>query len=356
MQDSFLFLTIGIIGAVIGFTVRKKHGAVGKAPFISFIQTAAICVLVFVMSSRIGANEEIAGNLGTIGVYGLVSTVIIFMTTILVAYITRKLLGFDSKGKKIKGLDLEDSGPGENRADPAELTYHTDSEATEEVPEDTGTKESDSPGKRGIDKMAIFIIVFVTLGLLFGRLMVSRIFSDHAQFDSLAAISLKVALSLLMLFVGFELGNDDSGGGDFKAAGLRILWFPVATLVGAILGGIILFFILPVSVRESLAIASGFGWYSMAPVLIMDAGHMTASAISFVHNLTRELLSMLIVPFVARYVGFIEAACVPGSPSMDICLPVIERSTNSTTVVYAFITGFLVSGTVPILVPLFIGG
>jgi uncharacterized membrane protein YbjE (DUF340 family) len=93
----------------------------------------------------------------------------------------------------------------------------------------------------------------------------------------------------------------------------------------------------------------------MAPVLIMESGHLTVSAISFVHNLTRELLSMLIVPFVARYAGYIEAACMPGSPSMDVCLPIIERSTNSTTVVYAFLNGFLVSGTVPILVPLFLG-
>lgn len=68
------------------------------------------------------------------------------------------------------------------------------------------------------------------------------------------------------------------------------------------------------------------------------------------------VMSTRIVPFVARYIGFIEAACMPGSPSMDVCLPIIERSTNSTTVVYAFLNGFLVSGTVPILVPLFLGG
>ena len=338
MQDSALYLTIGIIGGLLGFAMRKKRGIVGKAAFVSHIETAAICVLVFVMSSRIGANEEIADHLGTVGIYGLLSTVIIFAVTIMTAYITRKLLGFDSKGRKAK--DPESAG----------------SEASGVISDSNKKADNDSSGKRGIDKMAIFILVFVTLGLLYGHFLVNREFRDYAHFDSLAAITLKIVLSILMLFVGFELGNDGSGGGDFKRAGLRILFFPVATLAGAILGGIVLFLILPVTLRESLAISSGFGWYSMAPVLIMEAGHLTASAISFVHNLTRELLSMLIVPFVARYVGFIEAACVPGSPAMDICLPVIERSTNSTTVVYSFVTGFLVSGTVPILVPLFIGG
>lgn len=338
MQDSIFYLIIGIIGGVLGFLLRKKRGSAVKSVFVSHIETAAICVLVFVMSSRVGANEEISNHLGTIGIYGLLSTVIIFATTILVAYITRKLLGFNAEGRK------------------AEIQGPADLVAPEEVSGSIKESDSDRSHKGGIDKMAIFILVFVALGLLYGRFMVNRIFSDYGSFDSLAAATLRIALSVLMLFVGFELGNDESGGGDLKTAGLRILFFPAATLAGAILGGIVLFFVLPVTFRESLAISSGLGWYSMAPVLIMEAGHLTAGAISFVHNLTRELLSMLIVPFVARYVGFIEAACVPGSPSMDICLPIVERSTNSTTVVYSFVTGFLVSGTVPILVPLFIGG
>ena len=338
MQDSIIYLIIGIFGAGLGFFVRKKRLTIGKASLISFIETAMICVLIFVMSTRIGANDEIAGNLGTIGVYGLLSTVIIFITTILVTYITRKLLGFDAKGKI------------------AEQAVISDSETQEEVPENISETDDSGSGKPKIDKMAVFIVVFVVLGLICGRFLVNKVFSSYEDFESVVAMLLRISLSILMFFVGFEIGIDDSGGGDFKTAGLKVLFFPVTTIVGAILGGVVLAFIIPVTLRESLAISLGLGWYSMAPVLIMGSGHLTASAISFVHNLTRELLSMLIVPFVARYIGYIEAACMPGSPSMDVCLPIIERSTNSTTVVYAFLNGFLVSGTVPILVPLFLGG
>ena len=338
MQDSIFYLIIGIFGAGLGFFVRKKRLTIGKASLISFIETAMICVLIFVMSTRIGANDEIAGNLGTIGVYGLLSTVIIFATTILVTYITRKLLGFDAKGKI------------------AEKEVISGSETPEKVPENISETDDSGSGKPKIDKMAVFIVVFVVLGLICGRFLVNKAFSSYEDFESAAAMLLRISLSILMFFVGFEIGIDDSGGGDFKTAGLKVLFFPVTTIVGAILGGVVLAFIIPVTLRESLAISSGLGWYSMAPVLIMGSGHLTASAISFVHNLTRELLSMLIVPFVARYIGYIEAACMPGSPSMDVCLPIIERSTNSTTVVYAFLNGFLVSGTVPILVPLFLGG
>lgn len=333
MLDSTYYLIIIIIGAGLGVLVRKKRGNTGPLSFISLMETAAICALVFVMSARLGSNEEVANNLGTIGIYGILTTLVIFGVTILLAFLVRRLLGFDAAGRSIRKT-AQKAASGEDISD------GTDNE-----------KKDD----QSIDRTAIFITVFVALGLLSGRLIVSRIFSDYSQFNDLASLLIRIALTVLLLFVGFDMGYDDSGGGDLRNTGLKVLFFPAVTVLGAILGGVIMYFIMPVTLRESLAIASGFGWYSLGPVIIMDAGHLTASAISFVHNLTRELFSMLIVPFVARYVGFIEAACVPGSPAMDICLPVVERSTNSTVVIYSFITGFIVSGFVPILVPLFIG-
>ena len=240
MQDSIFYLIIGIAGAGLGFFARKKHITIGKASIISAIETAMICMLIFVMSTRIGANEEIAGNLGTIGVYGLLSTVIIFIMTILATYITRRLLGFNARGKIAKG------------------TVISDSETSEEAAGSLKEGEDSSSRKLKIDKMAVFIVVFVVLGLICGRFAVNKLFSSYEEFESAASMMLRIALSILMLLVGFEIGMDDSGGGVFRSAGLKILFFPVTTIVGAVLGGIVLAFIIPVTLRESLAIASGF--------------------------------------------------------------------------------------------------
>ena len=40
MQDSIFYLIIGIAGAGLGFFARKKHITIGKASFISAIETA----------------------------------------------------------------------------------------------------------------------------------------------------------------------------------------------------------------------------------------------------------------------------------------------------------------------------
>ena len=64
---------------------------------------------------------------------------------------------------------------------------------------------------------------------------------------------------------------------------------------------------------------------------------------------------MLLIPIVAKNLGFIEAVALPGSSSSDICLPLIVKSTRGGIAVYSFMNGISVSIFVPILVPLCIG-
>ena len=71
------------------------------------------------------------------------------------------------------------------------------------------------------------------------------------------------------------------------------------------------------------------------------------------HNVLREILGLLLVPLVARKVGYIESYGLVGSPSMDVCLPVIERATSSSVAVYSFINGAILSASVPIWVTVF---
>jgi uncharacterized membrane protein YbjE (DUF340 family) len=68
----------------------------------------------------------------------------------------------------------------------------------------------------------------------------------------------------------------------------------------------------------------------------------------------REVFSIILVPIVARYVGYVEAIALPGAPGMDVCLPIVERSTSGTVAVYSFISGLALSLSVAFLVPLFL--
>ena len=109
------------------------------------------------------------------------------------------------------------------------------------------------------------------------------------------------------------------------------------------------------SLKEALAVGAGFGWYTLAPGIIMEAGYITASAISFLHNVMRELFSILFIPLVAQKIGYIETTGMPGAAAMDVCLPIVEKATRSDIAVYSFVSGVILSILVPVLVPVIIG-
>jgi uncharacterized membrane protein YbjE (DUF340 family) len=69
----------------------------------------------------------------------------------------------------------------------------------------------------------------------------------------------------------------------------------------------------------------------------------------------REMLGIMLIPIVAKYIGFIESTALPGGGAMDVCLPIVERATAPNIVIYSFVIGLSLSVAVPILVPLIIG-
>lgn len=197
--------------------------------------------------------------------------------------------------------------------------------------------------------MTKLIIAFVTLGMLSGYFFIPDYFITEISGNLLI-----VGLSILLFFVGLELGRAGTVVENFKKVGIRILAFPIVSIVGCLLFAAVASLILPMTVKESMAVASGFGWYTLAPIMISDYS-AELSAISFLHNVMREMIGIIIIPIVANRIGYIEACSVPGAAAMDVCLPVLEKSTNSDTAVYAFVIGVVLSIAVPVLVPIFIG-
>ena len=80
---------------------------------------------------------------------------------------------------------------------------------------------------------------------------------------------------------------------------------------------------------------------------------LQVSAISFMHNVIREVIGILLIPVCARHLGYIECYCLPGASSMDVCLPLVEKATDSSIAVYSFVNGVVLSAAVPVLVSIF---
>lgn len=305
----------------------KKRNIVLKGA--SVLQTIALVALVFVMGARIGSEDEIVRSLDTIGLKAFVITMFIFAGTVATAFVVRKLLGFDKFGilKKAAICECKAQACGDAR----------------------GTDEAlEEPEAKSDKTMLLCIFVPVTLGILSGFLFLPD------WFINASGTIIVVGLSVLLFFVGIDLGTEGTIVQNFKMAGWRVILFPFVMIIGTYIGSVVAGLLIGITVKDSLCVASGFGWYTLAPVMLMEYS-VEISAISFMHNVMRELIGLLLLPIVAKRIGYIESTGLVGAGSMDVCLPIIVRTTSGNMAVYAFIIGIVLSFSVPVMVSFMMG-
>lgn len=194
--------------------------------------------------------------------------------------------------------------------------------------------------------MMYIILASLVCGILSGYFILPA--EVISNLDKIAAL----ALNLLILSVGIDLGTNRSVFYSLKEAGFKILLVPASIISGSLVGGAIAALIYGMPLNLGLAISSGFGWYSLSGVILSNLAGPEAGTIAFLTNVFRELIAVLAIPLLAKKLNHLTAIAPAGATSMDTTLPLISEATDSKTVVVSFINGAILSSLVPILVPL----
>ena len=342
MADLALYLGHAVLGYIVGYFVREKKN---KLEWRGKVSTIAIIVMVFSMGMRMGANDEVIENLSSIGLYSLLITAIIFTFSLTATSLTRRALGLDSLGYL--------RNQGQNNGKSSVTSSKTSSEMSDENQMIMESEIDNAEEKeKKLDSMTIMVILAVLIGGLIAYFLSQGTISDFERFDHIMGLMITIGLCILLFFVGLDMGLEGTVFTQIKTVGFRVLVIPVAVIGGSLLGAVVCGIILPLSMKEALAIGSGLGWYSLAPGIIIDHGFVVASAISFLHNIMREVLSFVLIPIVSKKIGYIETVALPGAAAMDVCLPIVERQTRSDIAIFSFVSGLVASFVVPVLVPL----
>lgn len=159
------------------------------------------------------------------------------------------------------------------------------------------------------------------------------------------------ALILLLFLVGVQLRNS---GMTLRQIVLNRRGMTIALVVAgsALIGGLIAAWVLNLPMRTGLAMASGYGWYSLSGILLTDAFGPVIGSAAFFNDLIRELVAIMLIPaLVQRNRSCALGLC--GATSMDFTLPVLQRSAGVDMVPAAIVHGFLLSLAAPILMALF---
>jgi len=197
-------------------------------------------------------------------------------------------------------------------------------------------------------KTSLAILFFLILGILVGLADVipeSILYKDPGT----------LALYLLMFLVGVSIGSDKEALQALKKYGMKLMLIPLATIIGTFGGVMVVHFTTKNQLfLESLAVGAGFGYYSLSSVIIGQLHCESIGVTALIANITREVFTLFLAPFMAVYSGKLSPVLAAGATSMDTTLPIITRTSGKEFAVIALFHGMVLTILVPPLVTLII--
>lgn len=306
------YFALVAFGAFLGSRKSVKSRSVS---WLSPLQTGLLLIIILALGIQLGANEEVSASLDVIGIAALVISLFAMAGSVLLLLLLRVfVLHMDRKAES------------------------HDESAQRSSQEETTADRS----------LTWLISAAVLLGFALGRWLLPSAVSDRCG----SVVTL--GLDAMLFLVGFDLGRQGEAVSSIRAAGVRALLIPLAVVSGSLVFGALAAAFLPFAPRDTAAVAAGMGWYSLAPTLLAPYS-LKLSAVAFLANVLREILTILLIPVIARRLGYLECVAAAGATAMDTVLPVIVRSTSRRMTIYAFASGLVCSLLVPLLVPLIAG-
>ena len=298
-----------VVGAFVGSRPAVRNRPL---PWLGRLQLAALMALILSLGIKLGADEEVIASLGQIGLSAFAITVAAMAGSVAALTLLRRfVLKLDRFG-----LPLGSGG---------------------------GSEDSHGDAQKADNSLTKWIVGAVALGMLAGYFIVP------ASVVQYCGTVIDVGLYLLLFLVGMDIGQEGTMISDIKTAGLKVLLVPVAVGIGSLAAGALVGLALSLGPKDAAAVSAGLGWYSLAPTLLAPYS-LPVSAVCFLANVMREIFAILAIPFVAKHIGYVECASLPGAAAMDTVLPVVVGATHERITIYSFTSGILLSLAVPVLV------
>ena len=196
-------------------------------------------------------------------------------------------------------------------------------------------------------KGSLPIVLFFVLGVICGR---AGVFPEELSRNDGSL----VVLCALIFCVGVTIGGDTATLAKFRTLNPGLLLLPVASVAGMMGGCLVVSLVLGGhTLSDWLAVGSGMGYYSLSSIFITEYRGPELGTVALLANISRELVTLLCAPLLARWFGRLAPISAGGATTMDTTLPVITLVSGREYVVLSVFHGFLVDFSVPFLVTFF---
>lgn len=297
MLQSFMII---IIPLMLGYCVTIK-----SAKYMHWLNVATskmVYIILFFMGISLAHLDNFAQNIQNIGLYSV---------TVLACVSGANLLALWAVDKQVQHASQQ---------------------------------QGESLTKLSLILESLQLILVIAAGFIIG-LFVS---AEMLDIDTVS----EMALVVLLLFIGCQLRNSGMTMREIllNSWGMKIA---AAVIVSSWVGGVIASLLLGIPLNNGLALASGFGWYSLSGILITDGISPVYGGAAFIIDLGRELIAILIIPALIRRHPS-TAIGYGGATSMDFTLPMIQKAGGNEYVPLAIVSGFILSLSAPLFISLFV--
>ena len=297
MYAGFLIV---IVPLVLGYLVALKQQK--HIHWVNVATSKMVYVILFLMGISLSHLDNLAQNIQNIGLYSFTVWACVSAANLLA------LWGLDKRLSK------------------------------------TVAGEGESLSKWHLILESVQLIFVIAAGFISG-LFIS---SELIDIDTIS----EGALVLLLLFIGCQLRNSGMQLREIlpNSWGIKIA---LVMMTSSWIGGLVAALLLDIPLSNGLALASGFGWYSLSGILITDGLSPVFGGAAFIIDLGRELVAILIIPSLIRLYPS-TAIGYAGATAMDFTLPMIQKSGGNGYVPLAIVSGFILSLSSPLFISLFL--
>lgn len=164
-----------------------------------------------------------------------------------------------------------------------------------------------------------------------------------------------ILLLILSFVVGADISTDRTHWAHIKQHSIWVFALPVLVAAGSLLGAsLAALAIHSVTLRQSLLVSAGLGYYSLASIVIATHYSAALGSIALISNILREVMTLLLALLLVRYFGRTSVIAAGAATAMDATLPTIRRVGGPAAVYPALVTGIVLTLAVPFLLILLI--
>ncbi|CAA7600719.1 Lysine exporter LysO [Acididesulfobacillus acetoxydans] len=324
--------------------------------------TLGVFFLLLTMGIRIGADRTILGRLGSYGFQAFLFAVSTVLASLVLVSGFERLSGrrwvhrSEAKvgGSQVLSEDMIEAAPPGGVKSPKETSQPVREAGGKKIRGECNRARENRPEPDAEAEKKPLRMIGLILAALAAGILVGLSHLVHGLEQYLTGLT-DGALYFTLFSVGLDLGGSKELWREVRSLGWYVLLAPLGVAAASVGAGMLMGKLLGWTWREGGAVGAGFGWYSLSGVLITQLDSVALGTVAFLANVFRELLSILLLPLLARRMGVLSLVAPGGATTMDTTLPVIAAVGPPEVVVIALVNGITLSALVPVLVPLLLG-